>query len=51
MIQEARVLQTSRNAYTVANVIEMPTRDRRWALRMTVNDELNINKETIPQIL
>jgi hypothetical protein len=37
---------TSRNA----DFHEMMTQDRRWALRM-IADELNINKETIPQIL
>jgi transposase len=41
---------TSRNADTVENVPEMVTRDRRLALRVML-DELNINKETIRQIL
>jgi hypothetical protein len=41
---------TSRNEDTIADVREMVTRDRRWALRM-MSDELNINKETIRQIL
>jgi transposase len=40
----------SRNADTISNVCEMVTRDRRWALRM-MTDELNINKETIHQII
>jgi hypothetical protein len=40
---------TSRNADTIANVREMVTRDRQWALKML--DELNINKEMIHQIL
>jgi transposase len=41
---------TSRNADTIGNVREMVTRDRRLTLRM-MSDELNINKETIRQIL
>jgi hypothetical protein len=41
---------TPGNAATISNVGEMVTRDRRWALRM-MTDELNINKETIRQIL
>jgi transposase len=41
---------TSRNADTIANVLETVTRDRRLTLRMML-DELNINKETIRQIL
>jgi hypothetical protein len=40
----------SLNADTIANVREMVTRDRRWALRM-VADELNINKEVIRDVL
>jgi predicted nuclease of restriction endonuclease-like RecB superfamily len=39
-----------RNADRIANVRKMATRDRRWALKMMA-DELNINKETIHQIL
>jgi hypothetical protein len=52
-IQDAprsRRILTSRNADTVADVCEMVTWDRRWALRM-MTDELNISKETILQIL
>jgi hypothetical protein len=41
---------TSRNADAIANVREVVTRERRWALRMMV-DELNINKEMIRQTL
>jgi hypothetical protein len=41
---------TSRNADINAYVREMVTRGRRWALRM-MSDEVNINKETIRQIL
>jgi transposase len=41
---------TSRNADTIANVREMVTRDLRLILRMML-DELEINKETILQIL
>jgi hypothetical protein len=40
----------SGNADTFANVPEMVTRYRRWALRIMA-DELNISKETIHQIL
>jgi hypothetical protein len=40
---------TSRNPDTIANFREMVIPDRRLTLRMS--DELNINKETIPQIL
>jgi hypothetical protein len=41
---------TSRSADIVANVHEMMTRDRRLTLGR-LSDELNINKETIHQIL
>jgi hypothetical protein len=41
---------TSRNAYTIANVLEIVIRDRRWASEM-MTEELNINKKTILQIL
>jgi hypothetical protein len=41
---------TSRNADTIAIVCQIVTRDRPLAIR-TVSDELNINKETIRQIL
>jgi ribosomal protein S25 len=41
---------TSRNADTIADVRKMVTRDRRFTLRM-MSDELNINTETIRQIL
>jgi hypothetical protein len=41
---------TSGNAATIADVREMVTRNRRWALRM-MTDDLNVNKETIHQIL
>jgi hypothetical protein len=41
---------TSRNADTIANVREMVTRDGRLTFRM-LSDEININKETIRQIL
>jgi hypothetical protein len=40
---------TSRNADTITNVRKMVIRDCRRALSMTA-DELNINKEAIPQI-
>jgi hypothetical protein len=39
-----------RNADIIANVRELVTRDHRWALRM-MTDELNMNKETIYQML
>jgi histone-lysine N-methyltransferase SETMAR len=41
---------TTRNADTIANVRQMVTRDRPLTLRM-MSDKLNINKETIRQIL
>jgi transposase len=41
---------TSRNADTIAHIFEMVTGDRRLTLRM-MSDELNINKDTIRQIL
>jgi transposase len=41
---------TSQNADTIANIREMVACDLRWALRMMA-DELNINEETIRQIL
>jgi ribosome-binding protein aMBF1 (putative translation factor) len=41
---------TSRKADTVADVPEIVTQDRRWAVRMMA-DELNINKDTIRRVL
>jgi transposase len=41
---------TSRNTDKIVNVREMVTQDLRFTLRM-LSDELNINKETIRQIL
>jgi hypothetical protein len=41
---------TSRNADTIANVHEMGTRDSRLTLGI-ISDELNINNDTILQIL
>jgi transposase len=41
---------TPRSADTIPNVRAMVTRDRRLTLRM-MSDELNINKETVRQIL
>jgi hypothetical protein len=46
----SRLPSYPQNADTIANVRDMVTRDRRWALRMMA-DELNVNKETILQIL
>jgi hypothetical protein len=46
----SRRLSTSRNADTITNILETVIRNRRWALRM-MSDELNVNKETIHQIL
>jgi hypothetical protein len=46
--QRSGSLSTSRDAVKISNVCEMATRGRRWALRM-ISDELNINKEAIPQ--
>jgi histone-lysine N-methyltransferase SETMAR len=39
---------TSRNADPIANIREVTTRDRQWALRMMA-DEVDISKETIRQ--
>jgi histone-lysine N-methyltransferase SETMAR len=50
MIQKSGRPSTSPNADTIANVREMVTRDRLWALRMMA-DEPNINKKRIHQIL
>jgi hypothetical protein len=46
----SRCPSTPQNADRIADVCEMVIRDRRWALRMMVN-ELNINKKTIHPML